>query len=152
MRQGGYFNYDVTRRDSASAAIRPSSGWYLQASWVLTGEAKPYNPERGSLWLAEAERSVLVRQGRHRRMGNRGPLQRSRLELQRGPAGARAAIGGIRGGEQKIWTAGINWYPNSAIRFVLDYQHTDVVALNGRGRQYRHAKLDAVSLRTQLSL
>jgi phosphate-selective porin OprO/OprP len=60
-------------------------------------------------------------------------------------------VGGIRGGEQKIWTAGINWYPNPAIRFVLDFQHTDVSRLNGAGAGIG-ADLDAVSLRTQLSL
>ena len=58
---------------------------------------------------------------------------------------------GIRGGDQRIWTVGVNWYPNPAIRLVLDYQHTDVSRLNAGGGDIG-ARLDAVSFRTQLSL
>jgi phosphate-selective porin len=46
---------------------------------------------------------------------------------------------------------GLNWYPNSAIRFQLDYQHTDVSRLNNAGAGIG-ARLDQVSLRSQLSL
>jgi phosphate-selective porin OprO/OprP len=68
-----------------------------------------------------------------------------------GLAGLPAPSGGVRGGEQKIWTAGVNWYPNNAVRFVLDYQHTDVSRLNAAGGDIG-AKLDAVSLRAQFAL
>ncbi|HVU19405.1 MAG TPA: porin, partial [Rhizomicrobium sp.] len=59
-------------------------------------------------------------------------------------------FGGIRGGDQRIWTAGINWYPNQALRFMLDFQHTDVSKLSSTGLN-ADAQLDAVSLRTQIS-
>lgn len=68
-----------------------------------------------------------------------------------GVAGAALPLGGVRGGQQKIWTAGLNWYPNNAIRFVLDYQHADVSRLNAAGGDIG-AKLDAVSMRAQFSL
>jgi phosphate-selective porin OprO/OprP len=57
----------------------------------------------------------------------------------------------VRGGRQSIWTAGINWYPNNAIRFLLNYEHTDVSRLNGAGTDIG-ARLDTVALRAQLSL
>ena len=50
-----------------------------------------------------------------------------------------------------IWTAGLNWYPNNAIRFLLDYQHTDVSRLSSTGGDLG-ASLSAVSLRAQLAL
>ena len=28
----------------------------------------------------------------------------------------------VRGGDQRIITAGVNWYPNNVIRFALDYE------------------------------
>jgi phosphate-selective porin len=45
----------------------------------------------------------------------------------------------------------LNWYPNNAVRFVLDYQHTNVSRLDAVGGGLG-AKLDAVSLRAQFSL
>ncbi|MBV9420965.1 MAG: hypothetical protein JO348_14450, partial [Alphaproteobacteria bacterium] len=73
------------------------------------------------------------------------------LNFQQGLPGTVKTAAGIRGGNQRIWTVGLNWYPNTAVRFVLDYQHTDVSRLNNAGAGIG-AKLDAVSLRTQLSL
>ena len=35
----------------------------------------------------------------------------------------------VRGGDQKIATVGLNWYPNNALRFALDYQWIDVSRL-----------------------
>ena len=39
-----------------------------------------------------------------------------------------AALAGdtVRGGEQTIITAGLNWYPNATIRFLLNYQWVDI--------------------------
>src|SRR5207302_1522632 len=59
-------------------------------------------------------------------------------------------FGVVRGGEQRIWTAGLNWYPNNAIRLLLDYEHTDVSRLDSAGGNL-DARLDAVSLRAQVA-
>lgn len=148
--QGGYFNFDVTRR--ASALRDPSfNGWYAQASWVLTGESKAYRPDRGAYTTPSPENPFSFD---HAGAGAWELAARySVLDFndKAGLAGSVAPAGGVRGGEQKIWTAGVNWYPNSAIRFVLDYQHTDVSRLTAPGADIG-AKLDAVSLRAQLSL
>jgi phosphate-selective porin OprO/OprP len=72
------------------------------------------------------------------------------LNFDEGSAGLPLSPDGIRGGEQKIWTAGLNWYPNNAIRFLLDYQHSDVSRLNSAGGNL-DARLDAVSLRAQVA-
>ena len=147
--QGGYFHYAVSRRDSS--LDNPNfDGWYAQASWILTGESKPYRPERGAYgsptpndefsfdkvgwgaWEIAARYSAL------------------NLNFDEGLPGLAPPKDGIRGGDQKIWTAGLNWYPNSAIRFMLDYQHTDVSRLTSTGGD-AGARLDAVSLRAQVA-
>jgi phosphate-selective porin OprO/OprP len=146
--QGGYFHYDVTRRNSL-LTDPDFSGWYAQASWVITGEAKQYKPERG----AYGSPVPVTAFGKGGVVAWELAVRYSDLNLNfhEGAALTPVAADGIRGGEQKIWTAGVNWYPNSAIRFVLDYQHTDVTRLNALGGSL-NAKLDAVSLRTQLAL
>ncbi len=48
--QGGYFGYNFDRRDS----ILPDpsfDGWYVQASWILTGESKVYKRGHGAYGL-----------------------------------------------------------------------------------------------------
>jgi phosphate-selective porin OprO/OprP len=148
--QGGYFNFDVTRRDSALPD--PSfDGWYLQGSWILTGEAKPYNASTGSYGLPKPNSPLSFDSGGFGAWELAARYSVLDLNDNAGVTGHATPTGGIRGGEQKIWTVGVNWYPNNAIRFVLDYQHTDVDRLNGSGGDIG-AKLDAVSLRTQLSL
>jgi phosphate-selective porin OprO and OprP len=147
--QGGYFHYSIDRRDSPLSDPN-FDGWYMQASWLLTGEAKPYRPERGAYgspspkdefsfdkpgwgaWELAARYSVLD------------------LNFDAGVPGALQPPDGVRGGEQKIWTAGLNWYPNNAIRFLLDYQHTDASRLNSTVGNIG-GRLDAVSLRSQIS-
>lgn len=147
--QAGYFHFGVDRRDSPLS--NPDfDGWYAQASWVLTGEAKQWKPERGAYgspspadefsfekpgwgaWELAARYSVLD------------------LNFEEGAFGSATPLDGIRGGEQKIWTAGLNWYPNNAIRFLLDYQHTDVDRLTSAGTD-AGARLDAASLRAQIA-
>lgn len=148
--QGGYFNFDVTRR--ASSLPNPSfDGWYLQGSWVLTGESKPYNPSTGSYGLPKPDAPLSFEHGGIGAWELAARYSVLDLNDNAGFAGAAAPAGGVRGGEQKIWTAGINWYPNAAIRFVLDYQHTAVSRLSAAGGD-ADAKLDAVSLRAQFSL
>jgi phosphate-selective porin OprO/OprP len=72
------------------------------------------------------------------------------LNFDAGLPGTPLPKNGIRGGEQKIFTAGVNWYPNNAIRFLLDYQHTDASRLNSAGASIG-GRLDAVSLRAQVA-
>jgi phosphate-selective porin OprO/OprP len=148
--QGGYFNFDVTRR--ASTLPDPSfDGWYVQGSWVLTGESKTYNPSTGSYTIPKPNSPLSFDHsgGGAWELATRYSVLD--LDDNAGSAGLKTPVGGIRGGEQKIWTVGVNWYPNSAIRFVLDYQHTDVSRLSATGGD-AGAKLDDVSLRAQLSL
>jgi phosphate-selective porin OprO/OprP len=148
--QGGYFNFDVTRR--ASALPNPDfDGWYLQASWVLTGETKSYIPSTGSYGLPKPDSAFSFDHTGSGAWEIAGRYSVLDLNDDAGLAGHATPTGGIRGGEQKIWTAGLNWYPNNAIRFVLDYQHVDVSRLTAAGGD-GDAKLDDVSLRVQLSL
>ena len=43
-----------------------------------------------------------------------------------GQTAAQAPIGGIRGGEEKIWTFGLNWYFNNNVLMRFNYLIVDV--------------------------
>ena len=133
---GEWYRTNVSRTAVGAAAspFDPSfDGWYIQGAWTLTGErhpwnaanggfrgvrpAKPFDPAKGTwgAWEVAARYSVL------------------NLDDQAGVAGSAAPAGGIRGGDQKITTVGINWYPNNVVRFLLDFQNIDVSKLSAPG-------------------
>ena len=76
----------------------------------------------------------------------------SELDLndRSGVAGLAAPAGGIRGGEQRITTLGLNWYPNNILRFLLDYQWARVDRLNAAGASIGE-DVNVISLRSQFA-
>ena len=126
--QGENFWYGIERRDSPLS--NPSfSGYYLQGSWVITGESHRYNPVTGAYM---SPRPFVPFDGH----GGWGAWElafrysRTDLNYHEGVAGLVTPADGVRGGLQAITAVGINWYPNSNIRFLLDYQHVNVDRLN----------------------
>ena len=122
--QGEYFDYKIDRRNPAAGVSDPKfTGWYVEGGWVLTGEARkyttsnfafdapaianPFDPKKGKwgAWELAARYSVL--------------------DLNHHENAALAADR-VRGGEQTIWTAGLNWFPNSVTKFSLDYLDVDI--------------------------
>ncbi len=151
--QAGYYDFEVDRAPIAykvftsavashTEIVHPSNnsfnGWYVQGSWVLTGESKGYNsataaftppkPEHafsldGSGWGAwelAARCSDL----------NLNDNETSPLSVITAWTGATTRTytfyNTVRGGEQKAFTLGLNWYPNDNLRFALDYELIDI--------------------------
>jgi phosphate-selective porin OprO/OprP len=151
--QGGYFGFSADRRPLGNPTGLPDpdfDGWYLQGSWVLTGEVKKYKPETGSWGVPKPDNPFTMDKAGIGAWEIAARYSDLDLNYRAGSAGAATPFGGVRGGDQRIWTVGINWYPNQVLRFVLDYQHTDVSRLSATGGNL-DARLDAVSLRTQIS-
>ena len=146
---GEYYKIKVNRQ--GASLFDPSfSGWYGQVAWTITGEhhgwtnanggfvgvkpAKPFNRAKGTWGALElaARYSVLD------------------LNDRAGMFGVATPAGGIRGGEQKITTVGLNWYPNTVVRFLLDYQHANVDRLNAAGADIGE-NVNVVSFRSQFA-
>ena len=123
--------YGVQRHASILSNPR-FNGYYVEASWVLTGESHRYNPDTGSY---RAPRPLIPFDGR----GGWGAWElalrysRTDLNFRPGLAALAAPSDGVRGGEQSIAAAGINWYPNPNLRFLFDYLHVNVNRLNPAG-------------------
>ncbi len=148
--QGGYFGYGAERH--ASTLADPNfDGWYVQASWVLTGESKKYKPELGAYGIPKPAQNFTLDKGGWGAWELAARYSDLDLNYNPGTAGLATPTGGIRGGDQRIWSAGINWYPNQVLRFMLDYQHVDVSRLSSTGGSL-DATLDDVSLRLQFAL
>lgn len=129
--QSEWFKINVDRQ---GVLFDPSfSGWYVQGAWALTGEHRAWSSANGGF------RGIKPNHNFNPAKGGWGAFEvaarYSVLDLndQSGLAGAAAPAGGIRGGRQEITTVGLNWYPNTVVRFLLDYQWANINRLNAAG-------------------
>jgi len=162
--EGEYFKYAIDRAQPTALEDPSFNGWYIQGSWVLTGEPRrynqvngafdgpsvnfPFNPNAGTwgAWEIAARYSVL-------------DLNFHELTPAATPADLVAASS-IRGGEQRIFSLGLNWYVNSVVLFKLHYSHVEIDRLapsaNFGGGTYPIGSqigqdFDLITLRSQLS-
>lgn len=92
-------------------------GWYVYASYLLTGESRPYNKSFGVF------DRVIPRQNFSLKRGGWGAWEAtcriSHINLN--DTGA-----GIFGGEETNYTLGINWFLNPCIKVMFNYVHADL--------------------------
>jgi phosphate-selective porin OprO/OprP len=130
--QGEHFWFDVDRPATAALPDPDFKGYYLQGSWIVTGERRRYNPVTGSF---QNPRPMVPFSGN----GGFGAFElaarysRMNLNFMEGLEGAAAATGAVRGGDQAITTLGVNWFPNPNIKVMLNYLMIDVDRLNPAG-------------------
>ncbi len=134
-----YLTRETLRRAGVVAPVA-NHGWFLQGSYVLTGEdatfrsvvpEQPFDPSRGQ-WGAfelalrysrfQADREVFTR-------GFADPTQAARTA--------------------NAWTFGLNWYLNSALKFQLNYERTDFNGPLAFGSAFRDRE-DVILTRFQL--
>ena len=141
--QGGWFRYEIDRR---TAVPNPHfNGWYTFLSYSLTGEQHPYDPATASFRNLRPAKPLGSPGG----WGAWEVLARySNIDLDYQPFAA-AASGGIPGGQQDVWTIGLNWYPNNAIKFQLNYNNIQVNHINAPANDI---SANAVMLRSQIAL
>ncbi len=146
---GEWNHFDVTRTTVGSPFNPSFSGWYIQGSWTLTGERRVWSSNNGGFNGIRPKTNFDPKNGTWGAFELAGRYDVLNLNDHAGTAGA-TPTGGIRGGEQKITSVGINWYPNSVFKFQLDYQNVDVNKLSGAGAQIgENAKI--YTLRSQFA-
>jgi phosphate-selective porin OprO/OprP len=139
--QGEHFWYQIERRRPAVGPVLPDpdfSGYYVQASYVLTGENRRYNAQNGAF---TSPRPAKFIGGKDDAAGGGAREVAARysvvdLNYNEGNAGSALPTGGIRGGRQETWTAGLNWYLNQAVRLSADFQHVNVDRLSPGGTAF----------------
>ena len=150
--EGGYFGFGADRNGVGPAFASPDfNGYYAQASWTLTGEPRKWDAPSASFRSPNVTHPVNGKAGGFGAWEIAGRFSEIDLDWNKGVAGKATPVGGIRGGEQKIWTAGLNWYPNNALRVLFNYQHDQINRLSAAGAQIGQ-DLDAVSVRLQVQL
>ncbi len=152
--QAGYFNYQMSQRLVPHTLPKPDlnfDGWYMQARWVLTGESRSYSTANAAFTSPKPRIPFSLDGGGWGAWELAARYSDVDLNDHDGTFHLATPFGGVRGSEQEIWSAGINWYPNSVLRFALDYQWIDIGRLSGAGANVGQS-LQALSLRSQISL
>ena len=146
--EGEYFDYRINRRNPAPGVTDPKfNGWYVEAGWVLTGEARKFNPETAAFDAPSVAKPFNLKTGG---WGTWELAARySLIDLNHDEFAALAADR-VRGGEQTITSLGVNWFLNPALRLSLDYLDVSVDRLNAAGLQAGQ-DYQALNLRSQFA-
>ena len=123
--EGGYFKISAERGGTGLASANPEfTGWYAQATWLVTGESRRYDPLRGAFRSPKVAHPLNF--GDDPGFGALELAVRyDTLDLNFN-SNLSTANGGLRGGVQDVWTFGANWYANNAVRLSLNYLLIDV--------------------------
>jgi phosphate-selective porin OprO and OprP len=127
--QGEYDQVGIERR--LSTLPNPTfPGWYVEGSWILTGEQRRYNTGNFAFDGPPVRHNFDPRRGQFGALELALRYSDENLNFRAGQAGAAPSKEAVRGGEQRIFTAGLNWYLNPVVRFMFDYQHVMVDRLS----------------------
>lgn len=143
--QGEYYYFKVNRSDGLSDP--DFNSWYVQGSWVLTGEKYKYSMSKAA-YSGVKPASPFTLGGGIGAWEIATRYSQTDLDYKAGSAGFATPAGGIRGGEQDIITVGLNWYPINNVRMMFEYLNVDIDRLNAAGADVSH-NYDAVAARFQ---
>jgi phosphate-selective porin OprO/OprP len=145
--QGEYYKINLDRDLDCTGCVATAenpefSGWYVEGSWIITGEPKGYAASStsnsvGVFGAPTVIRPFSVSQGGIGAIEIAGRYSEIDLDFLEGAAGTpiATAAGAIRGGQQQIWAIGVNWYMNANIRLMFNYLNVSVDRLNAAGLQ-----------------
>ncbi|MBV9996764.1 MAG: hypothetical protein JO127_16285 [Caulobacteraceae bacterium] len=105
-------------------------GYYVEGSWVISGETRKYNQVNGSFDGPTPAYPFNPAAGTWGAWELAARFSDLDLNFDQGLAGLAPTSSAVRGGDQQIVTVGLNWYLNPTIRFMLDYQHVKISRLN----------------------
>ncbi|MGE3304273.1 MAG: OprO/OprP family phosphate-selective porin [Hyphomonadaceae bacterium] len=126
------------------------SGYYVQGAWTLTGERRAWNAASGGYGGVRPANAFDPGQGHWGAWEIAARYSVLDLNDHDGAARSATPAGGVRGGVQAVAALGLNWYPNSVVRFLLNVQNVEIDRLNDTGAQIGQ-DYQAVALRTQVA-
>lgn len=126
--QAEQFRFGVGRNGSPLSDPE-FGGYYVQGSWIITGESRRYSSAHGA-FLAPRPRLAFS--------AGEGPgawelawrYSHTDLDYEAGVPGSPPPPGGVRGGTQRILSVGLNWTPEPNLRLMLDYMNVEIERLN----------------------
>jgi hypothetical protein len=106
------------------------SGWYVQGSWVPTGEERRWSAATGGLGGLRPARPFDLSSGAWGAWEQAACYSVLDLDDDAGVLGLAAPSNGVRGGVQEITILGLNWFSNCIVRFQSQAQDVGIDSLN----------------------
>jgi phosphate-selective porin OprO/OprP len=154
--QSEYEYFQVQRSDGLSSPH--FSGFYVAGTWTITGEARKYNTATAAFDAPNVAHPFNPKEGGWGAWELAVRYSDLNLNYHAGAAGTAQPANGVRGGDQQILTAGVNWYLNPVVRFVFDVQHVKIDRLSPSAANFvtpAGAQIgqtyNAVALRSQIA-
>jgi len=157
--QAEYEKLSIERRNAAPGVSDPDfSGYYVEGSWILTGEKRKFNPNTFAFDAPPVDHPFSIADGTWGAFELAGRYSVADLNYHEGTGGLAPSADAVRGGEQTIVAAALNWYPNTFVRLMLDYQHVHIDRLSPSAATFGTPagaqigqRYHVVSLRSQFS-
>jgi phosphate-selective porin OprO/OprP len=145
--EGENFWYSIERRDPSVGQTNPNfGGWYIEGTWVFTGQPRTYNMASAAFTRPVPTADFDPLAGAWGAWELAGRYSDTDLDYD---VNSLVTADQVRGGDQRIYSAGLNFYPSYNLKFMFDWQNIDV------RRPWSGAfdtKYNAFSMRTQFSL
>jgi len=131
-----YFTVDRDDGTPANPIDNPHfQGYYVEGLWTLTGEQRRYNAQTGAFDAPSVAHPFSLSGGTWGALEVGVRYSDMNLNFEAGAPGTYVPGGPlpnsvIRGGEEQNITAGINWYLNPVVRFMLDYEYVHINRLS----------------------
>ncbi len=130
MVQGEYFDLGIDRRNPGTGVTNPKfKAWYVEGSWVLTGEARRYTPN----FVFDAPTVAKPFDPKKGQWGAWEIAARYSVSDLNYHENATVVGDRVRGGDQKITSVGLNWFPNPVTKFSLSYYDVSLDRLDPAG-------------------
>ncbi|MBP9722562.1 MAG: hypothetical protein KBD64_05320 [Gammaproteobacteria bacterium] len=119
----------VTNNAGAVTDELKANGWYVQGSWMLTGDTRHYDPVSGTLGKVKPRHAKW---GAWELAGRYDKVNFAKTANVTGATstattfcGDLGSVGGAtgctNGGKMTDWTLGLNWYANSNVKLMANY-------------------------------
>jgi phosphate-selective porin OprO/OprP len=145
--EGENFWYGISRRDPVAGQTNPNfSGWYVEGSWVFTGEPRTYNMSSAAFTRPVPAANFDPAAGAWGAWEVAARYSGTDLNYN---VNSLVTADQVRGGDQKIFSAGLNFYPNYNVKFMFDWQNIDI---NRPWSGAFNTHYNALSMRAQVSL
>ena len=131
--QAEWYSILLNRREDSGGGTLSFSGWYAQAAYTVLGTPREWKPAEGA-WGAPKPSEQF----------DPGAGQFGSVEVGARYSTLNLNSADVRGGQERIWSAIVNWRPAEALRFGLQYEHANVDGGTAPRR------FDAVAVRAQL--
>jgi len=154
---GEYHKYVLDRANAPGSSVRNKDaefgGWYVEGSWVITGEAKQYSKESkgneyGSWGAPKVVKPFSL-------SGNSWGAWELAVRYSDTDLNWNAnSVSGVAGGEEKVWAFGVNWYLNNNVKLQVNNLVVNVERSSGAGltNNYLGQNMNVIAGRLQFAM